>query len=83
MDLGYGHRDDIFALTDCLFVLAITQLTRDVDVLALLQGLSKLRQVAPRDDAMPLGARVVLARVPVLPRCLRCDVEANEFFAFL
>ena len=83
MDVGNGNLHGILTLADCLLVLAITQLTRDVDVLALLQGLSKLRQVAPRDDAMPLGARVVLARVPVLPRCLRCDVEANEFFAFL
>jgi hypothetical protein len=83
VDLGNGHRDGIFALVDCLFVLAITQLTRDVDMLALLQSLSKLRQVAPYDDAMPLGARVVLARIPVLPGRLRCEVEANEFFAVL
>ena len=83
MDLGNGHLDSIFALADFLLAVAITQLARDVNVLALFQRLSKLCQVAPRDDAMPLGARVVLARVPVLPRCLRCDVEANEFFAFL
>ena len=83
MDLGNGHLDGIFALADCLFVLAITQLTRDVDVLALLQRLSKLRQVAPYDDAMPLGARVVLAGAPVLLGRLGGDVEANEFFAVL
>ena len=55
MDLGNRHRDGMAALADCLLVLAITQLTRDVDVLALLQRLSKLGQVAPYDDAMPFA----------------------------
>jgi len=57
VDLGNGHLDGIFALADFLLVFAITKLTRDIDVLALLQRLSKLRQVAPDDDAMLLGAR--------------------------
>lgn len=37
-----------------LLVLAIAQLAGEVDVLALLQGLSELRRVAPDHDAMPL-----------------------------
>ena len=61
VDLGDRHLDRVFAFADFLVVLAVAQLAGNVDVLALLQRLSKLREAAPDDDAMPLGAGVVLA----------------------
>jgi len=61
VDLGDRHLDGVFAFADFLVVLAVTQLAGNVDVLALLQRLSKLGEAAPDHDAMPLGAGVVLA----------------------
>ena len=83
VDLSDRHLDGIFALADFFVVLAIAQLAGNVDVLALLQRLSKLGEAAPDHDAVPLGAGVVLARFTILPGRLGCDVEANEFFTVL
>src|ERR1051326_2334370 len=53
VDLGDWHLDGVFAFADFLVVLAVAQLAGNVDVLALLQCLSELREAAPDHDAMP------------------------------
>lgn len=46
---------------------AAAQFARDLDVRALREGLGDIAELAPGDDAMPLGARHAFARLLVEP----------------
>jgi hypothetical protein len=65
-----------------LISLAIPENAFQGDELPLLESLGELREIPPGEDAVPLGARFVVAFV-VLPALLGCDVEDNVLFVVL
>jgi hypothetical protein len=67
---------------DIFLVLAIAKCAFEGDQLTLLKGFGELRKIAPGEDAVPFGARFVVAFV-VLPALLGGDVEGDELAVVL
>ena len=80
MDLG----DPVFegGSFDLILYLAIPENALKCDELPLLESLGEFREIPPGEDAVPLGAVLVVAFV-VLPAFLGCDVEDDVLFVVL